>query len=235
MPAHEILTELLEGFRAGTPEADFREAYGQEDAGRLIVRPTVTGEVVKEVRSGGEWNAKLAFLLYLPRGAGIGQAEGILTAMAACAAESQPLLTAVQRGAVGVDKATGSVTVGLTMAFEKPEEKEPDGGQEDSDGKDKPRYTVYIDGAEHTVTGWKAAFSESGSSLTAIGEDVPFSREIRREYTVELQGLDITGLEELDGFTLRLGEQRRVYAGCRWKSLSTAGTGVITAAERWEG
>lgn len=234
MTAHEILTELLEGFRQSAPEIDFRETYGPENAGRLLVRPAVTGEVAKEVTEGEGWNAKLAFLLYMPRGAGADEAEDILAAMTAYAVESQPLLASVQRGATGVDKSTGSVTVSLTLSFAKPED-DSQGSESGSTGGSKTRYTIYIDGTEYSVTGWKAAYSESGSSLTAIGEDVPFSRKTRREYSVELQGLDITGLEALDGFTLRLGQQEQVYAGCRWKSLSAAGTGVLTATERWEG
>lgn len=234
MTAHEILTELLEGFRGSAPEVDFREAYGSQDAGRLLVRPVVTGEVAKEVTEGEGWNAKLAFLLYMPRGAGADEAEGILAAMTAYAIESQPLLTTVQRGAPGVDKSTGSVTVSWTLSFETPED-DSQGEQGGSTSGSKKRYTIYIDGTEYSVTGWKAAYSESGSSLTAIGEDVPFSRKNRREYSVELQGLDITGLEALDGFTLRLDQQEQVYAGCRWKSLSASGNGVLTATERWEG
>ena len=230
MTAYEALTALLEAFQEALPEVEFREALGPGEASRLIVRPTVTGEVSKETAEGDSWSAKLAFVLYLPRESRPAAAEGILNAMGQCARESQPLLAGIQRGALAVDKPTGSTAVGWTLSLA-----EPGGGSGGSQSGGKAKYQVYINGEAHTVTGWKASDSESGGSLTAIGEDAPFVRRTTRGYTVELQGLDLAGLEALENFSLRLGGQSRTYTGCRWKSLSAGGTGVLTAAERLEG
>lgn len=222
MAAHELLDQLLEGFRQAAPEADFREAYCGEPAGRILSRPVATGAVSRETEEGDGWEAALKFHLYLSRGEGPGAAERILDKMAVWTRENQPLLIGIERGAASVDKTSGSVAVGWTATFAKPG---TSGGQ-----SGKRTYPIYLNGRKYTVTGWKASCSEPLNGLTAIGEDEPFAREEGKEYTVELQGLDVGGLEELEDFTLRLGEQRGTYSGCRWRSLSTVGAWVLEAA-----
>lgn len=222
MTAHSLLEQTLAGFRQAVTGADFREAYGGERVERLLARPVVTGEVSRETEEGGDWETRLMFRLYLPRGKGPDAAGSILDGMAAWVKENQALLVGYEQGGASVDKATGSVVVSWTVKLAKP-------GSGSSGQSGKRTYKVYLNGEEYTVTGWKASAGEFGDGLTAIGEDVPFARKSGKEYTVELQGLAVAGLEELEGFTLRLGAQQRSYAGCRWKSLSAGGTGVLTS------
>lgn len=228
--AHEILTELLGEFKAALPEVDFREAFSMKEASRMAARVCVTGAVAKESTQGDEWSAKLAFNVYLPRGTEPGGAESVLGAMAECVRNSQPLLAGIERGAPAVDKSTGSVAVGCVFSFAKP----GSSGSSGSSGGKKVTYPVEVDGKECTVTGWKVSVSTSGSGLTAVGEDEPFYYKSRREYTVELQGLSVECPEELSGFTVRLGDQKVLYTGCRWKSISAGGNCVAVAGERVE-
>lgn len=227
--AHEILTGLMESFREKLPGVEFRETIGARETMRPVSRAWVTGTVARESTQGDEWSAKLAFQIFLPRNAIPGGAEGVLDAMAGCA-EEQPLLLGVERGAAAADKTTGAVAVSCVFSFYKPG---TSGGSGSSGGK-KVTYPVELDGMACTVTGWKVSESASGSGLTAIGESVPFYYNSRREFTIELQGLSMKGPEKLNGFTLRLGEQKVLYTGCRWKSISAGGSCVAAAGERTE-
>ena len=225
--AQEILSGLMESFREKLPEVEFRETIGARDIMRPASRTWVTGAVAKESTQGDEWSARLAFQIYLPRSAASGGAERVLGAMAECAGE-QPLLAGIERGAAAADKTTGAVAVGCVFSFYK-----PGAGTGGSGGK-KATYPVELNGMACTVTGWKVSESTSGSGLTAIGESVPFYYNSRQEFTLELQGLSLESPETLSGFTVRLGEQKVLYTGCRWKSISAGGSCVAAAGERTE-
>lgn len=223
--AHEILTGLMASFRERMPGVEFRETFGVGEVLRSPARACVAGTVAKENTQGDAWSAKLAFQIFLPRNTVPGGAEQVLVDMADCARETQPLLKSMERGPAAVDKTTGWVAVGCAFHFAKP------GSEGESSGSKKTAYPVELDGNPYTVTGWKAANSVSGSGLTAIGESVPFYYKSSREFTVELQGLDMEHPELLDGFTLRLGDQNRLYTGCRWKSISAGGNAVLSAVD----
>lgn len=231
MPAaHELLAGLMESFRERLPGVEFTEALAV--GRRLPHRAWVTGTVAKESTQGDQWSARLAFQLYLPgSGPGAGEMERILACMADCARE-QPLLAGTERGGAAVDKATGLTAVGCAFTFSRPGSSGGTGGSGSSGGKS---YPVEIGGRDCTVTGWKVSESASGGGLTAIGESVPFYYKGGREFSIELQGLSLEAPERLSGFTIRLGGQDVTYAGCRWKSISAAGTCTALAAERTEG
>lgn len=225
--ASEILAELIAAFGTAMPGVDFREAQGE--AFRPQGRICAAGTVSKEVTQGDQWSAKLAFTVYVPRGGG--SAEEVLDKMALCAKESQPLLTGVERGTTALDRGSGSAAVGCVFSFAKP----GSSGGSSGSGSGGSVYPVEINGTACTVKGWKVTSGTSGGGLTAIGEDAPFYYyKGGREFTIELQGLDMAAPEELESFTLRLGEQKATYTGCRWKSLSAGGNCTAAAGDRAE-
>ncbi len=218
--AREILLGLLEAFRAAMPEAEFREALSAKEAFRPGGRACVMGAVSKESEQSGEWSGKLAFTVYVPRGRG--SADDMLDKMAELAKAGQPLLAGVERGAAALDKASGAIAAGCVFSFLRA----------GSSGGKKVRYPVEINGEKCTAAGWKVSEKESGEGIRAIGESEPFYYKGSRGFTVELQGLDIESPEELEGFTIRLGSQRVMYTGCRWRSFSAEGSGVLAAGGR---
>ncbi len=220
--AREILLGLLEMFRGAMPEVEFREALSAKEAFRPGARVCVMGAVSKESEQGGEWSGKLAFTVYVPRGRG--SADDVLDKMTELAKAGQPLLAGVERGAAALDKASGAVAAGCVFTFLRA----------GSAGGKKVRYPVEINGERCTAAGWKVSEKESGEGIRAIGESEPFYYKESRRFTVEVQGLDFESPEELEGFTLRLGSQRVMYTGCRWKSLSAEGSGVLSAGGRIE-
>ena len=218
--AREILLGLLGAFREAMPGAEFREALDARESFRPAGRVWVLGSVQKESEQGDQWSAKLAFTVYGPGGDGVRE---VLDGMIRTAKDSQPLLSGVESGPGA--KGAGAVAAGCVLSFFKP-------GSAGGSGGTKVTYPVEIDGAEYTVTGWKAAGGAFEGGLTAIGESEPFYYRSGGEFTVELQGLSLERPEELEGFTLRLGDQRVMYTGCRWKSLSAGGSGVLAAGGR---
>lgn len=222
MRGNELLEELLAAFRQAAPQAEFRRAYEPENALRLGEKILAAGSVLREKSAGDGWEVKLGFTLYLPRGARPGAGESILDKMsqAAGSLDNAPLAE-MERGAPGVDKATGRISVACWFLFAPP-------GQTGGTGNRKT-YPVRINDQELQVSGWKASQGESGRALRAIGEDEPFFTQKKTEYTVELQGLSgAEGMSEWTDFTLRLGNQAGTYRHCRWKSISAGGTGVLT-------
>lgn len=222
MTAYELLTALLKELPQAVPGVDFQEAYGPSPAPRRRERPLVAGQVETESLAGEDWSAALGFTVYLPGGEKPGRALEIARAVAGAAAKSQPLLTQAQTGAVAQEKALGGLTLGCSLYFST-------GSGNASGGK--ARYQVHINGQEYTVTGWKETVGGSGKAYTAIGEEEPFYRRRNQEYTLELQGLR-PGLAGVEGFTLRLGDGPWLYSGCRWKSMTAAGTATAVAGVR---
>lgn len=223
--AYGILTELISSFRENIPGVDFGEALSVQNAVGPHRRAWVTGTVAKESTQGGDWSARLAFQAYLPRGTG--DVEALLGAMAECA-KGQPLLTGMERGGAAADKGTGLVAVGCVFTFANP------GGSGSSGGK-KTTYPAEVGGKACTVTGWKVTEGSPAGGITAIGESAPFYYRNRGEFSIELQGLSLSGPEKLADFTIRLGEQDITYTGCKWKSLSAGGNCTACAAGRTEG
>lgn len=216
MRAHEVLEALLAGFREAAPQAEVREAYGFKPASRLLTRPVVAGQIVKESAAGDGWEAKLSFTLYLPQGQGADQAEELLDLLAERAKALYPELASVERGAASVDKTLGVAAVTLTVSFQ--------AGGGNTGAKN---FLVLLNGEEHRVSGWKLSAAESEKELVAVGEEEAFFHSGRRVYSIELQGLDAQAQSLTDGFTAQLGGRTEVYQHCRWKSMSGAGTGVF--------
>ncbi len=219
--AREILLELLDEFRGAMPGVAFSEAVSMNGSFMPGGPVCVAGAVTKESEQGDEWSAKLSFTAYVPRG--MGSAGELLDRMAELAKGSQPLLEGVERGAAA--KAGGAIAEGCVLSFYK-------AGSSGGSGGKKVRYPISVNGRECSVTGWKVSGKDSGRALTAVGESEPFYYKGSSEFTVELQGLDLEGAGELEGFTLRLGDRRALYTGCRWKSFSAEGSGTVTAGER---
>lgn len=222
--AYEILRGLLADFREKIPGVDFVEAADSRAKAPFPLKKRVMGTVAKEATQGDEWSAKLAFQVLVPWNGVPGGAEGVIAAMAQRAGAIQPLFAGMERGGAGIDKTTGLMAVGCVFSFSKP----------GSSGGKKAVYPVEIDGEPYKAAGWKVSESTLGRGLTAIGESVPFYYKSRREFTVELQGLNMESPEELGVFTLRLGSQKVLYKGCRWKSVSAGGSCVAAAEERVE-
>lgn len=220
--AYEILTQLLKGFRESIPGVEFMEAADGRARAPSPFKARVTGAVAKEVIQGNEWSARLAFQVLLPGRGVLGGAGSVIGAMAEYVKESQPLFTGMERGGAAADKTGGLVAESCVFSFFKP----------GSSGGKKTAYPVEIDGKTYRAAGWKVSQSAPGGGLTAIGESEPFYYRSRREFTIELQGLCVESPEKLEGFSLRLGDQKVMYTGCRWRSLSAAGTGVLAAGGR---
>lgn len=220
MRAHELLIDLLERFALAVPEADFRLGWRQLPAGRLPTRPVVTGQVEKEVRAGGGWEASLGFTVWLPRNARADWAEEIMAAITATAETGQAAPTGMERGAVCVDKNTGLLALAVVFRF---------GAVGSAAGK--KTYPVWLDGKKYAVTGWKVSVGGSVEELVAVGEDEPFACMGRTVYTVELKGLGGLGLALEGSVALQVENWR--FEGCRWKSLSAEG-GVLVSEKRTE-
>lgn len=223
MQGTELLNELLSLFEEQIPEADFDRAYPGSPGSRRIFRPAVTGEVEGETLKPGSEERRYRFRIFLPENCGADRAEEIFAAMCALAGERYPGFSAISRGAADRDKSTGLLTVACSLSFLTKTE----GGSSAAGRK------VALGGKEFLVTGVKTTVSRKGQELVSIGETVPFATQGEEtEYTVELEGLDVSGLENLANFTASL-ENGPTYEGCRWKSLSDAlRKGVFTAAVR---
>lgn len=211
MNAPELLDSLLALFGENIPEADFFRAWRGRAESRRFTRPAVTGEVDGETIKPGSEEIRLRFRIFLPEEAGGNKAEEIFAAMCALAGEKYPGFSAISRGAADRDKATGLLAVTCTLSF-----LSQSGGAEAQGSK------VLLGGLEYRISGFKTSVSRKSQDLISIGETEPFTvLGEETEYTVELEGLDVSGLERLAGFTAELGEgPAAVYRGCRWKSLS---------------
>lgn len=206
MTAYEIFMELQGLLAREIPQAEFREGYGYGPASRLPYKPVAAGQVASESTKEGKWEARVDYWVYLPRGGTIAAGERILSEICQVAGKHFPCFSGIKRGAFSPDKAAGLLAACCSLEF----------SGEDAEA---PGSTIQIGGVAHTVSGWGVTAS-AGKELTAIGESEPFAFLGGTTYTVELQGLDITGLERLAAFTVQLGEE--TFRRCRWKSLSSA-------------
>lgn len=228
MKADELLTGLLALFRERIPEADFLRAYAGETGSRRLERPVVAGGVESETVKPGSQEVRYQFRIFLPEGRGAGQAEALFARMCVLAGEKYPGFSAISRGAAARDRATGLLAVDCALSFL---DQSGGGGGGEALGR-----KIALGGREYTVSGVKVSVSRRGEDLVSVGETVPFAvLGEETEYTVELAGLEVSGLENLTGFTAELGTSG-TYLGCRWKSLSDAlGKGVFLSRQRQEG
>lgn len=211
MNASELLDSLLALFGENISEADFFRAWRGRAEFRRFSRPVVTGEVDGETVKPGSEETRLRFRIFLPEEAGADKAEEIFAAMCTLAGEKYPGFSAISRGSADRDKATGLLAVTCSLSF-----LSQSGGAEAQGSK------VVLGGLEYRISGFKTSVNRKSQDLVSIGETEPFAvLGEETEYTVELEGLDVSGLERLAGFTAELGESPTVvYQGCRWKSLS---------------
>ncbi len=212
MRSDELLQSLLELFQENIRDADFRRAYSGKPGSRSLSRPVVTGEVAGETIKPGSEETRLCFRIFLPERTGIEMAESLFAAMCMLAREKYPGFSAISRGAADRDGATGLLAAVCTLTFL---------SQTDGDGTAEGK-TVVLNGLKYRVSGIRTAVKTSAEELVSIGETQPFAvRNEQVEYTVELEGIDVSGLERMAGFTAELGEgPDAVYRNCHWKSLS---------------
>lgn len=225
MTAHELLAELFGLFRPEFPKTEFREAYPPELCSRMPAGPLVSGTVAEEKTEGENWKARLDLRVFLPRTGAAEDGEPLLGRMTELAREHCPQFTGASRGAAVREKAAGFLEIPCSLFFSR------SGGQ--SGGIRK----AVLGGLEYTVSGAKTSISRKGEEIVSFGEEEPFAvRGERTAYTVELEGIDVDGLERLAGFTAELGEPPEIYLGCRWKSLSPADrTAVFVSSLKREG
>lgn len=230
MDWNERLEQLLTLFRENISGADFTRAYSVGQGSRAPVRPVVTGEVEQEVFKAESEEVRYRFRIYLPESSGGEEAQELFAAMCSLAGSHFPGFSAISRGAADRDRTTGLLVVSCTLSFLF---REDGSGSVEGGGR-----RAVLGGKEYTVSGIKTTISRSGKELTAIGETVPFALlDEVTEYTVELEGLDVTGLENITGFTAALGNgPDAVYLGCRWKSLSDVqGKAVFVSRQKQSG
>lgn len=208
--ANELLEELLALFREKVPEADFLREWPGKPESRGRARPAVTGGIDQQTVKPGSEEVRYGFRIFLPSGAGAEQAEDLFAAMCAAAGERYPGFFAISRGGAGRDKVTGMLEVDCSLSF-----LTQTGGGTGAQGR-----SVVLGGREYSVTGVKTSVSRKGQKLVSIGETEPFAvLGGGTEYTVELEGLETAGLENLAAFTAEIDGETRYY-NCRWKSLS---------------
>lgn len=211
MNASELLDSLLALFGENIPEADFFRAWRGRAELRRFARPAVTGEVDGETVKPGSEEIRLRFRIFLPEETGADRAEKIFAAMCVLAGEKYPGFSAISRGSADRDKATGLLAVPCSLSF-----------LSQAGGTEAQGTKAILGGVEYRISGFKTSVSRKSQDLVSIGETEPFAvLGEETKYTVELEGLDVSGLERLAGFTAELGEgPAAVYRGCRWKSLS---------------
>lgn len=224
MKTTELLNELLEMFGEKITAADFAKAYECRAAQRRLTKPLVTGEIDSESVKSGSEELRLCFKIFLPESVSADAAEEIFAEMCTLAAQNYTGFSAISRGGAAVDNTVGLLTVECALSFT----------QQSADGLAQGVRAV-LGGREYRVMGCKTSVAQGGSNLVAIGESVPFAvLNESTEYTVELEGIEVLGLERLAAFTAELGEASPViYRGCRWKTLNDVlNKAVFVSSER---
>ncbi len=229
MTANELLENLLKLFRDNIPDASFSQAYPGGKGSRAPTKPAVTGEVDGETVKPGSQELRFRFRIFLPAGAGADKMEDLFASMCSLAGQAYPGFSAISRGPVSRDSVTGLLTVSCSFSFLSQSES-GDGAAQGT--------KVVLGGREYRASGIKTTIGKTGEELISIGETVPFAvRGERTDYTVELEGIDTSGLDRLAAFTVELsGSPGTVYKNCRWKSLSDVlRKAVFVSGEREEG
>lgn len=228
MTAQEQLQALLECFRENVPEAEFIGGWAAGIGTRFLRRPVVTGEIDSETVKPGSNEVKFRFCIYLSPDRDAGEGEALFEQMCQAAGERFPGFSAISRGAVARDKLTGAAMIACSVSFVS----QAGGGQ--SGGGTTAPISVSLGGRTVTATGVKTSFG-GAKDLTEIGEEEPFFTVWEPEYTVELEGVDVSGLDRLAVFTavIGAGENAAEYERCRWKSLSDSlGRAVFVSRKR---
>lgn len=77
----------------------------------------------------------------------------------------------------------------------------------------------------HTVSKLKVTSAQKEKAIFSFGESIPFAvMSDKPKYTVDIEGIDSTGLDEKSGFTVSLPnenktEERVVFRGCVWTKI----------------
>ncbi len=213
MGTNEILENLLALFREKIPEADFLRAWSGNQGSRAIFRPAVTAEVDSETVKPGSREERYRFRIFLPEGESGEKAETLFAAMCRLAGESYPGFSAISRGGLERDRTTGVLSVSCSLSF-----------LVMTDGESSGTFgeKVVLGGREYTASSVKISMSRKGEELVSVGETEPFAvLGETTEYTVELEGIDASGLENMADFRADLGEGT-AFAHCKWKTVSHA-------------
>lgn len=211
METLQLLNRLLKMFEENISQADFFSAYSDKPGNRCIKKTVVTGEIDSEAVNAQSEETRFRFKIFLPENQSTEAAEEIFVQMCRLAGENFTGFSAISRGAAERDRVTGLLAVTCSLNFVKA-----------AIGATAPARRVDLGGREYTVSGVKTTFSENGKELVAVGETEPFAvLNAETEYTVELEGINVAGLDKLAAFTAKIGEASPVvYHSCRWKTLS---------------
>lgn len=208
MKTSELLENLIALFSGNIPQADFKPAYGAAPASRKISKPLVCGEVMSETVKPAVTERRLRFTLYLP--GDLNEARDIFYEMCRLTSEKFPAFSAISRSAVSRDRETDLLTVPCEFTFLE-------------HGSPLGLIPVTLAGRPYTAGSFTESVSLSQKGLTSVGEDFPFAYlDDRPEYTVELDGIDPAGLEQISNFEARLGSPPVTYKNCRFKTISPA-------------
>lgn len=219
MRGHEIWQGLQALLKQGLPGVDLRDSYAPQGATRLPARPVLSGCVSWDREEAGGWAARLALTLYLPPKETPAQGEDLLARAAGIAQEGFQTLTAAEQRAFAPDKATGLLAGVLLLDFAGAHQAGP--------------VQVVIAGQERAIGGWSLKVAIEGRALTAMGEGAPFWVSETPVYTVQLEGLDVAGLQGLSGFSLEVAGRR--FSRCRWKTLDSAKRQATALSYEMEG
>lgn len=214
MNSSELLSELLALFTERIPEAVFCRAFSGQKGGRLPKEPVVTGEVENETVKPASSETRLCFRIFLPPGTGARRAEELFARMCQECGARYPAFSAIARGPAQRDSVTGLLVVACALTF-----------LESSGGGVREEQALILGGREYRASGVSTSIRRSGESLVSIGETEPFAvLGEKTEYTVELSGIETSGLSDMAVFTAVIGQppNETAYKGCRWKVISDA-------------
>ena len=211
MTGTELLEQLLTLLEAQVEGVEFRRSWACGWGSRLVVKPVVSGAVVSRRRTGADLETVVRLSVFGPDAS---QREETAAAVEEAVMAKCPGCGSLAREEEQVDGVTKLPCLNLTLSF-----------AGDLQGLD-----VTLAGQARTASRAAVTVSLSGEELVAVGEEEPFAVEnAQTQYQVELEGVDLTGLESTGVFTAQVGD--RVYTGCRWKKLDLQeGTAVFLAA-----
>ena len=208
--AEELLDQVIQLLEEPLAGVELRRAWGPGWASRLLEGPVASGEVLSHHREGDRQETVLRFSLFAPEAQ---ERREAAAALETAVVQLCPGCVEIDREEEREDSQTRLPCLSLRLVFA--------GGALGMD--------VKLGGKNYKTAGAVVSASQSGTELTSVGEETPFAlRDVRREYQVELRGIDTDGLERMAVFTAELGG--RVYTGCRWKTWEYGtGTAVFLA------
>lgn len=222
MNTTSLLDDIIAMLNNNVDGVRFIRAYSAAGCGRRPTAPIVTGEVESEELKNGRTVAKLKFLIFLPENAEAKAAEKIFAKMCFCVGEEYYGFSAVTRGGVQRDNTTGLLRVECVMTFIERD------GSFSAEGR-----SINLGGKDYPAKSITTKMTYSGKELVSVGETAAFATlDGDPEYTVELNGMETSGLEKLATFTA-VTDDGTAYYGCRWKNIcNTAGTAAFVSSER---